>query len=1609
MKSLNYLLTRCLLIALAICSPLIALASTKINGLYYDLNTTNQTAAVVNSSNYSSSLSGEVVIPSTVVSNGIKFTVTSISNGAFARCASITSIIIPGTVTSIGTTQTSNETNLPFFSCTALKSVRFEDGTSDIYLGAYFSTRYGIGLFNSCPLEEVYIGRNIKYKNYSQYEYASNAHYYGFSAFYNQPNLSKVIIGEGCTELTDYLFYKNASITLMDFPNVKKIGRSTFEECSRLTTLNLGSSIEEFGDRCFYNCTYITKLTFPNSAKSIGDYAFYNCASITEVTVGNALKEIGSYAFYNCKSFTALILPDCFTTMGESAFEDCSKLTVAKLGQSLTSVPAKAFKNCTALSEMIIPGAAKSIGDQAFYNDYGLAVITMNEGLETIGSEVFYNNSGIMRFTIPGTVKSMGANCFYGCTNVSYLIFKDGIGTLNIDNTKCKSSKIDAITKDTEKEKRDRKYDYFYDCPIKFLSIGKNITYESSPSVEIYDPDKKEMVKRASAPFVNHKGIRSVTIGQNVTLLYNHLLNGCSGISEIILPSGMAEIYSYALANLPAITSLILPDPLTLFGDYACANNTSLTSIIFNEEQGNSLSMKIGDGALSNCPGLTELIFPGKTTSIGSYCFKNTPNITKVRFNDSSSSVSLGSGSAKNTCLFGDCELRSLYIGKDIIYSGRAFNYQTKLTDVRFSHAGTVTLCDDYLLYGVSSCKSLDLPESITELGSYAFAYMTALDGINIPSKVSHLPKGLFSNDTSLSSITIHPAVVKMDGKIFENCSSLTTVTFEGNTELLVMGYGASDEEFGLFRDCPLVTLNLNRWLSYNTDTPSRSPFYSIATLKNLNIGENVKLIDKYMFSYCTGLVTLNLNDNVESVGEDGFRGCTSLKSVRLSENLSQVSDYGFSECTSLENIKFPASMTSIADNSFSNCTSLKNVDLGDKLMIIGPSAFKNDSAIEEIIMPESLYGLGVEAFANCTSMRSVVIRGISSVGKQSFQGCTGLQWVSLSDKTTSLGEDSFDGCTGIKYVKSYAELPPEGFVNFPELVPQKGTLFVPKNSVDYYRYSPTWENWLDIRPLVLASSLELDRNEVALNVNEMTQLIATVGPADATEKSVIWKSSNTSVATVDANGKVTAVNFGDATITATTTDGSNLSASCKIRVTALAESITLNKTSASLKVTETIQLTATVSPSTATNKAVTWKSSNESIATVDANGKVTAVSVGEATITATTTDGSNKSATCKIIVLKTFAKSITLNKTTASLKATETLTLTATVLPVTTTKKTVTWKSSNTSVATVDANGKVTAIGVGEATITATTTDGTNLSASCNVKVEATLGDVNNDAIINVTDVMTVVSHILGFSPDIFIFNAADINKDSKISITDIVAIVNIILNGERANDAPYITRAASHVALGSRLFVDDCSIEEGETMQLAVNLTNDIAFSGFQADIKLPEGLELCQEDGEYMISLSDRKGKDHVLTSAMRPDGTIRLLSYSMNLKEYAGTEGALIYLTVKAADNFVGDYEICINNITFVQANLTEYSLEPTVCHLTGTTEIEGVNDDVVVATIGDDIVVKNAPLGSSVRVYAADGGLIASKVATDGDVVVEAPVNGVYVVVVDGKSFKLMVK
>ena len=175
-----------------------------------------------------------------------------------------------------------------------------------------------------------------------------------------------------------------------------------------------------------------------------------------------------------------------------------------------------------------------------------------------------------------------------------------------------------------------------------------------------------------------------------------------------------------------------------------------------------------------------------------------------------------------------------------------------------------------------------------------------------------------------------------------------------------------------------------------------------------------------------------------------------------------------------------------------------------------------------------------------------------------------------------------------------------------------------------------------DIGPTTLITNIELNKTSDELEVGKTTQLTATVYPTNATNKAVNWTSSNSSVATVSTSGLVTAKGVGTATITCSAKDSGNAKATCTIKVTEKEVKVTrieLNKTSDELEVGKTTQLTATVYPSNATNKAVTWTSSNSSVAAVSTSGFVTAKGVGTATITCSAKDSGNAKATCTIKV----------------------------------------------------------------------------------------------------------------------------------------------------------------------------------------------------------------------------------------------------------------------------------------------------------------------------------------------------------------------------------------
>ena len=255
----------------------------------------------------------------------------------------------------------------------------------------------------------------------------------------------------------------------------------------------------------------------------------------------------------------------------------------------------------------------------------------------------------------------------------------------------------------------------------------------------------------------------------------------------------------------------------------------------------------------------------------------------------------------------------------------------------------------------------------------------------------------------------------------------------------------------------------------------------------------------------------------------------------------------------------------------------------------------------------------------------------------------------------------------------------------------------------------------------ISVTSVSLDKSSISMKKGATEWLTASVYPTNATNKNVTWSSSNTSVASVSSYGQISARSAGTATITCRAADGSGKYATCRVFVesaTVYVSSITLNKSSLSLGVGETSQLSASVYPTTATNRSVNWTSDDTSVATVSSGGLVTAKSAGTAVITCKAKDGSGKKATCTITVKEPVKPtSITLSKTNATLAGGETLQLTATVTPSDAYDKTVTWMSDNTAVATVSVNGFVTAKGVGTANIIATTSN--NLAAVCTITVE--------------------------------------------------------------------------------------------------------------------------------------------------------------------------------------------------------------------------------------------------------------------------------------------------
>lgn len=387
-------------------------------------------------------------------------------------------------------------------------------------------------------------------------------------------------------------------------------------------------------------------------------------------------------------------------------------------------------------------------------------------------------------------------------------------------------------------------------------------------------------------------------------------------------------------------------------------------------------------------------------------------------------------------------------------------------------------------------------------------------------------------------------------------------------------------------------------------------------------------------------------------------------------------------------------------------------------------------------------------------------------------------------------------------------------------------------------------------------TSVKLNKTSLSLKQGESYTLKTTVAPSNASSKSVSWKSSNTKVATVSSKGAVKAVTAGTATITATAKDGSGKKATCKITVTAPTPptpptpqdisvvSVTLNKTSADLYVNDTVTLSATVAPTNATVKTITWKSSNTSVATVS-NGIVKAVAVGTSTITATSNNG--KSASCNITVNRKApavidVTSVTLNKTTATIKANETLTLNASVAPSNATNKNISWETSNSAAATVN-NGIVTpssTLASNESvTITAKSISNPNVKAECVVSIVVSENALttNNNTTFEYTFDKSATSYSVKRDSKAYALSESDITSDVATFKSELTQMAQSGMNANICFDKVTTANIRKFKVIsslfgfgsGARVDVIDSSTKKitasvgGRTVEMRLKLVNE------------------------------------------------------------------------------------------------------------------------------------------------------------------------------------------
>ena len=883
-----------LFLLMALC-PLVASAyDTCINGIYYNVVKKAKQATVTYGDNQDGTYSGVVVIPETIVYEGITCKVVGIEAWAFSK-SSLTKLSIPSSITKI---------------------------EKDALMGLSVNELYITDLKSWC---------NIDFPHYGSNPLSCSSHLY-----VNNILTTAITIPNDVTAIKDYAFIEAKmlkSVTFSNNSNLESIGKSAFGECTSLESINIPNKVTSIGEAAFKECSALESINIPDKIETIRGKTFYNCKNLQSVTMGSGIKKVQLAAFGKCenlqnvyisdlKAFCGIQFENPGISQGAVWFEDHTDYTQCPL------VYAKhLFLNGNELSDIVVPDGVENLDGQLFSEFEGITSLTIPDCVE------YFNNS-YRRFGIVSSGRcvlgglclcpnlkrvSIGAKLvgirIVECENLTTVEIGNNSGTVSVEG--CDNFSNLNIGSCSE-------------LTISYCNGFESLNIQRVTSVELKSCDEL-------ATLVVGKAVQNlkVTSCEELADVY------CAKINFNSVSFSADCQVEYATLHVPQ-TSLEVcrtTAPWSSFGTIVALvngdpgyENGQDEDIAFSHNSIREICLANWD---LNHDGYFTRQEAAAVTDIGTV-FKGNTQITSFDELQYFTGLSTIANEAFKECT----NLQSITIPTSVTSIGNdAFNSCEKLQNITIP--SNLTSIGDRAFYFCPNLQTVPLHDGITSIGSYAFAACYGITSLVFPKKITIIPEGMYAYCYGIKRIEIPNYITEIGEKAFSNGTQTRQLTYEqvtipnsvkrigvcafSNTivKKLILGTGLTefDRTIDVYPALSFVSTieevyvpNINVWyqISFGSSlSPSYRLYINGSEMKNLEIPQGITSITDYHFAGCTSLTSAVIPSTVTEIGKEAFKDCTGLLSLVLPKELqigipSDVGSACFVGCTNLKDIYYP-------------------------------------------------------------------------------------------------------------------------------------------------------------------------------------------------------------------------------------------------------------------------------------------------------------------------------------------------------------------------------------------------------------------------------------------------------------------------------------------------------------------------------------------------------------------------------------------------------------------------------------------------------------------------------------------------------------------------------